>query len=126
MGTHGRRAFQKWFLGSVTLNILRKALVPILTVTHSDRPAMLPFKRILAATDLSEAASHGVDVAAALAPIFESRFAVVNVVADGLAGLSGLTGLVPSNIGGVTVRKQVLSGTPHEAVVRYAEGTTSA
>ena len=108
MGSHGRRAFQKWFLGSVTSNMLRKAPVPILTVTHSDHPPAFPFKKILAATDLSAVASSGVEIAAALARVFGSHLTLAHVVQDGLEELSGLNELVSSNIGGVTVHKQLL------------------
>ena len=122
MGSHGRRAFQKWFLGSVTLNMLRKVPVPILTVTHSHRPAVLPFKGILAATDLSAAASHGLQIAASLARAFDSRLTVVNVLTDEPEKASAIAEVIPSKIDGVTVHKQLLAGTPHEAIVQYAEG----
>src|SRR5262245_33910690 len=32
MGTHGRRGFEKWFLGSVTERLLRRVDVPLLTI----------------------------------------------------------------------------------------------
>src|SRR5215471_17141844 len=34
MGSHGRRNFRHWFIGSVTEHILRKVPVPILTVSR--------------------------------------------------------------------------------------------
>ena len=36
MGTHGRRAFERWFLGSTTEHMLRRLPVPVLTVSHLD------------------------------------------------------------------------------------------
>ena len=52
MGTHGRGLVGRLLIGSVTLSMLRKSEVPVLTVSHATRP--LTFERILFATDLSE------------------------------------------------------------------------
>jgi nucleotide-binding universal stress UspA family protein len=57
MGTHGRRLLGRWFIGSVTQNLLRNMTVPVLTVCRAGRP--LAFERILFATDLSEASFSG-------------------------------------------------------------------
>jgi nucleotide-binding universal stress UspA family protein len=60
MGTHGRRRFERWFLGSVTEGVLRRSAVPVLTVSHLDpghtlgTPKPIPLRKILCATDLSE------------------------------------------------------------------------
>jgi nucleotide-binding universal stress UspA family protein len=65
MGTHGRRAVERFFLGSVTECMLRKVPVPIVTVSHlsptkqlhAAEPVLL--RRILYATDLSDASEAG-------------------------------------------------------------------
>src|SRR5262249_4886765 len=36
MGTHGRRNFARWVLGSVTEHMMREVAVPLLTVSHVD------------------------------------------------------------------------------------------
>lgn len=121
MGSHGRRAFQRWLLGSVTENLLRKAPVPILTVTHTEHEASWPFQKILAATDLSVAASTGVEIAAELARVLDSVLTVLHVTEHGLEKGSRPTELVPPNLHGIEVDKRILAGTPHEVIVRFAE-----
>jgi nucleotide-binding universal stress UspA family protein len=66
MGSHGRRAFERWILGSVTEHLLRKVPVPILTVSHLEgdpTPGSLTQGRILYATDLSEGSRTGLEIA---------------------------------------------------------------
>jgi nucleotide-binding universal stress UspA family protein len=59
MGTHGRRRFERWLLGSIAEGVLRKSSVPVLTVSHLDAehvlasPGPVPLKKILVATDLT-------------------------------------------------------------------------
>jgi nucleotide-binding universal stress UspA family protein len=59
MGTHGRRRFERWLLGSVTEAVVRRSTVPVLTVSHLDvdhaleEPKPIPVRKILCATDLS-------------------------------------------------------------------------
>jgi nucleotide-binding universal stress UspA family protein len=55
LGTHGRGRLGRLILGSTTEGLLRKLHVPVLTVSHVMAPRR--FKRILFATDLSDA-SH--------------------------------------------------------------------
>jgi nucleotide-binding universal stress UspA family protein len=70
MGTHGRRRFERWLLGSVTEGVLRRASVPVLTVSHLDpehtirEPMPIPLERILCATDLSAGSVEAVRRAA--------------------------------------------------------------
>lgn len=56
MGTHGRRGFDRFMIGSVTERVLRKAPCPVLTVPP-EAPATLPeqvlFKQILCPVDFS-------------------------------------------------------------------------
>jgi nucleotide-binding universal stress UspA family protein len=65
MGTNGRNAFERLFLGSVTERLLRHLPVPVLTVSHLDRSMELhgtepvPMRKILCATDLSTGAEAG-------------------------------------------------------------------
>ena len=56
LGTHGRGRLGRLVLGSTTQGMLRKLQVPVMTVSHVMSPR--PFRRILFATDLSDA-SHG-------------------------------------------------------------------
>jgi len=86
MGSHGRRNFGRWFLGSVTEHILRKVPVPILTVSHIEESrypfggGVTAFKRLLYATDLGESAAAGMEYATELARQFSAELTVLTVV----------------------------------------------
>ena len=73
MGTHGRRNFQRFFLGSTTEGMLRRLPVPVLTLSsrssaeRSESPFDVPFRKILYATDLSETTESGLHYCADLA-----------------------------------------------------------
>jgi nucleotide-binding universal stress UspA family protein len=57
MGTHGRRGFDRWVLGSVTERVLHHAPCPVLAVNgRAERPdpaGRPPFSRVLCADDLT-------------------------------------------------------------------------
>jgi nucleotide-binding universal stress UspA family protein len=68
MGTHGSSGFEHVVLGSVTEKVLRKARCPVLTVPpHVRCRSRLPFRRLLCATDFSEASSFAAQFAMSLA-----------------------------------------------------------
>ncbi len=70
MGTHGRRGFKRFLLGSVTERVLREAPCPVLTVP-ARAPAgssdIVTFKRILCPTDFSPSAALALQFALNLA-----------------------------------------------------------
>jgi nucleotide-binding universal stress UspA family protein len=68
LGTHGRRGFERWILGSVAERVLHKARCPVVTTRGEGQDAMR-IGRILCAVDFSKAASS----AAACAQWFASR-----------------------------------------------------
>jgi nucleotide-binding universal stress UspA family protein len=92
MGTHGRRAFKRWFLGSVTERFLRRVSVPVITLSHleSDIEAA-PFAkdRLLYATDLSYGSEHGLNLAYAFANRFRAGLTVLHVIPPWSGILSG-------------------------------------
>lgn len=55
MGTHGRRSFERWFLGSATERTLRRSPVPILTIADvgGDPRVLEHVRNILVTTDFS-------------------------------------------------------------------------
>src|SRR6185369_4829204 len=54
-GTHGRRGFQHWLMGSVCERLLRRVSIPILTVANARAEADIDnVKHVLVATDLSD------------------------------------------------------------------------
>ena len=86
MGTHGRRPWTRWFIGSVTERILRRVPVPLLTVSHSEAGQHLidavGLKRILYATDLTESAPMGLRFAIDLARSTGAQLTVMHSVDD--------------------------------------------
>ena len=86
MGSHGRRLFRRWFLGSVAEHLLRQVPVPILTMSHIEQDphpfgaGILSFYRILFATDLGESSAVGMKYATELAQTFSGQLTVMTVV----------------------------------------------
>jgi nucleotide-binding universal stress UspA family protein len=86
MGTHGRKAFERFFLGSLTERMLRKLGVPILTVSHLDparelhQAGPVTLGHVLYATDLSDNASVGLKFAMDLAREAGARLTVLHVL----------------------------------------------
>ena len=71
MGTHGRSGFERWVLGSVTEKVLRKATIPVMTVSQKTLPIVAegrpPFERILCGVDFSPSSLKAVEVALSIA-----------------------------------------------------------
>lgn len=83
MGSHGRRAFRRWILGSVTEHLLRRLAVPVMTVSHVEGEPVantLTEGRILYATDLSEDSGAGLETAWSWAGHFAADLIVFNVM----------------------------------------------
>jgi nucleotide-binding universal stress UspA family protein len=77
IGTHGRRGFERWALGSVTDRVARRATQPLLAVpSHASAPAEL---RLLCALDLSDACCEVLEYAAALGQRLPARLLVLHV-----------------------------------------------
>lgn len=83
MGTHGRRGFRKFVLGSVAGEVLRTASCPVLVV-RGQRGTPPPFRsgRILVATDLSQHSKEVLAVGCGLARVSESGLDLVHVLED--------------------------------------------
>ena len=83
MGTHGRRAFGRWLLGSVTEHMLRKIPTPLITVSQLETDQSAPSLsggRILYATDLSPESKEGINFAYDLAKRFDAELFVLHVM----------------------------------------------
>ena len=78
MGTHGRRLLARLLIGSVTLHLLRKIDVPIVTVSDPVRPPA--FRRILFATDFSDASNEAFRNVLELAVTMKSDVIAANVI----------------------------------------------
>ena len=77
LGTHGRRGFERWSLGSVTDRVARGLERPMLAVPpHAGTPASV---RVLCALDLSDASGEVLVYAAGLAAQLAARLLVLHV-----------------------------------------------
>jgi nucleotide-binding universal stress UspA family protein len=77
-GTQGRKALERWMVGSVAEKILRSSRIPVLIVHDATRP----LRRILATTDFGASSSHAVELAAALAGKADARLTLLHVAAE--------------------------------------------
>jgi len=149
MGSHGRRYFERLFLGSVTERMLRKLPVPVLTVSHLDPateiriPGPVPVKRILYATDLSDGTEGGLKFAMQLARGMDARLSVLHALraAEEVYAGGGLAAYMPeyaaqvragtqerlsrivalNSDGSVPVTTMLVDGVPYEVINRVAE-----
>ena len=86
MGSHGRRHFGRWFIGSVTERLLRKLPVPVLSVSHVSPEkhaielGLVSVHKILYAADLAEASTVGMQYAIELARGTGAKLTVAHVV----------------------------------------------
>ena len=79
-GTHGRRGFQRWFLGSVCERLLRSVSIPILTITHVKKIASPPnIKRILIGIDFSEGSTEAALYGFSIARQYEAEVTLLHV-----------------------------------------------
>jgi len=77
LGTHGRRRFERWSLGSVVDRVAREAERPVLTVPPHLRAPVIA--RVLCAVDLSDFSAETLEHGFALAQVMEARLAVLYV-----------------------------------------------
>ena len=86
LGTHGRSAFDRLLLGSVTERVLRTAACTLMTVPAAAPGAPPPvrrFRRILCATDFSAASEAALAWAAMIAEQDHADLVVLHVLASG-------------------------------------------
>jgi len=82
VGTHGRRGFERWILGSEADRLLRSCPVPLLTIraVRGTRTAPGAIRRILATTDFSAGTSDALDFAFSIAQQNQARLTLLHVV----------------------------------------------
>lgn len=82
MGTHGHRGVRRWFLGSVTEEVIRTAERPVFTIGNvAAARGLRAIERIVVPFDFSDDARHSLEVAAELAASTESAIDLVHVCA---------------------------------------------
>jgi nucleotide-binding universal stress UspA family protein len=83
LGTHGRNALQRIFMGSVAEQIFRHASCPVMTIGPQAKPTLGRYdnaERILFATDFSPSSLHALDFALSLAADRDGRLVLLHVV----------------------------------------------
>jgi nucleotide-binding universal stress UspA family protein len=91
MGSHGRRGFQKWFLGSHTERLLRSIGIPLLTISGevTRKPTPTVIRRMMVLTDFSEGTSEAIHYAFSIGRECQSKITVMHVINDIDASISG-------------------------------------
>lgn len=86
MGTHGKSALGRFFLGSVAEKVVRHASVPVLTVSpdREDYRGNPNYARILATFDFSEHSKKAVLRAREIAEAYGAQLQILNVVEQGV------------------------------------------
>lgn len=137
VGTSGRRGIEKFFLGSVAEEILRRARCPVLTVgPHSmtEPPREANFKKIIFATNFGDGCRAAATYAVTLAEEYEAHLTLLHVIDHSKAGelvrpheleaaaIECLRGLVAPDAELTREPKAVvLHGTPAERIIEMAE-----
>jgi nucleotide-binding universal stress UspA family protein len=83
LGTHGRGAIQRLFMGSTSEEIFRHATCPVMTIGPHAKPTLGRYdhaERILFATDFSDASLHALTFALTLAEERDARLVLLHIV----------------------------------------------
>jgi nucleotide-binding universal stress UspA family protein len=84
MGTHGRRGFERYLLGSVTERIVRRAPCPVLTVPRAARElpeeGRPPFRTILCPVDFSGHSMRALEFSMSLAEESDASLILVHAL----------------------------------------------
>jgi nucleotide-binding universal stress UspA family protein len=146
MGTHGRGAAARAFLGSVAERVLRHARCPVLTLRYADEPRDLEaFERILVPIDFSEGPTQtAVAYAKDLAQLYGASVQLLHVVQPSsypsfysvppelrfevlqpkcLEAMDRLMASAPGPV--VPHENHVVTGRPWEQIVGFAEASGS-
>ena len=145
MGTHGRRGFQRFLLGSVAEQLLREAPCPVMTIpshARAETATAVTFKTILCPMDFSPSAMQALRSALALArqargtvtllhvvewlDEHEPRAQTLFTVGEGPlmieAAQERLRSLVTSeSVEWCAIDQQVVGGTPYRKIIEAAE-----
>jgi nucleotide-binding universal stress UspA family protein len=135
MATHGRGNLAQLVLGGVTERVARRASAPVLCVREPEHGSALPYRRVLAPTDLSSASRRAFPLAATLAGRFGGEVLALHVAPGPTGGsLSGIPDYVERSLpseqdllafvkpafGEVALRARVELGSPWDRIVETA------
>jgi nucleotide-binding universal stress UspA family protein len=133
VGTHGRRGFERWILGSEADRLLRSCPVPLLTIraVRGTRTAPGAIRRILVTTDFSDGTSEALKYAFSIAQENQARLTLLHVIDQFSVGASSklalptvdaarrqLDKLVPAEVKAwCEVKTQVEIGVPYSTIL---------
>ncbi len=126
MGSHGRRGFESWILGSHAERVLRTASCPVLTISGLAAPgqesAPVHVAEILCATSASEHSPETVGYARRLADALRANLTVVHLVgARRQDDTRGPVDVDAKPIEAVTLEKRFTAGTLSSEILRSAQ-----
>lgn len=78
MGSHGRSGFSRFFMGSVSDKVLRKAHIPVLVVNENQQ--FRPVERIMVTTDFSDYSKQAFPVAKQIAQKTNATVELVHIL----------------------------------------------
>ena len=122
MPMQSRSGFSRFFVGSVTEEVVHHAAVPVLAIRHPDNSPAGPYRKILVATDLSGASRSVFPAAAALALAMGSEVTAIHVAGDDRVtgtGEESVRAFLRPDWPVAAVR--IAEGPPWRAIVRAAE-----
>ena len=82
MGTHGRRGFKRWLLGSVAEEIVRMAPCPVITLKEKWNGCLGNLQKILVPIDFSESSRPALRMARKLAAGFGAGIQLLHVIQE--------------------------------------------
>jgi nucleotide-binding universal stress UspA family protein len=122
MPMQSRSGFSRFFVGSVTEEVVHHAAVPVLAIRHPSARPGGRYRRILVATDLSGASRSVFPAAAAIASRFGSSVTAIHVAGDDQGpetGEEAVRAFLRPDWDAASVR--IAEGAPWRAIVRAAE-----
>ncbi|HEX4999497.1 MAG TPA: universal stress protein [Terriglobia bacterium] len=137
MGSHGRRGFERWVMGSVTERMLRRCPVPLIVIGHGSERRSIPPKinRILVTTDFSDGTGDALSYAFSIAQECQARMTLLHVVEELSAEIGSeltqplvasvrkkLEALIPEDVRDwCEVKTRVEVGDPHTVISEIVE-----
>jgi nucleotide-binding universal stress UspA family protein len=120
MGTHGRRGFERWLLGSEADRMLRSCPVPLLTlsVEKGVRSAPPAIRSILMTTDFSEGSAEALKYAFSFAKECRARLTLLHVVDEVMAESSMKSSLPTIDAVRLQLEKLVPAGARSSSAVK--------
>ncbi len=145
MGTHGRRGFDRFMLGTTTDRVMRRASCPVMGVCKAPEEAVAVSEeaghahrltRILFCTDFSENSERALSYAISAATEYDAELTLLHVlekVSDSDKSQEAtrtvtkqLDKLIPEDVRKtLKIKTAVLAGQPYEQIIRLAQQAQS-